>query len=405
MAKQSLTFLCVACYLKGGDFLKGCKEAGNRVYLLTTKELANAQWPHEAIDEKFYLENAENSAQNFEAMVKGLAFLMRTQNIDRIVALDDFDVEKAAYLREVFRVPGMGQTTARYFRDKLAMRMKAAEANILVPPFSALFKDDDVNYFVDHIPGPWVIKPRGEASAAGIKKVHNREEAWRVINDLGEERYNFLIEQFLPGDVYHADAMTVESNPVFCRVSKYLNPPIDVAHGGGVFMTQTVPYGGEEDYAIQKLNQRVLKAFGLQYSASHTEFIQAKEDGRYYFLETSSRVGGAHIAEMVHFSSGLNIWKEWAILEDCVARGLHYQLPVVNDHAAGLIVSLSRYENPDTSSFVEPEIVWRLTKPYHVGFIIKSGNPDQVRLMLNHFADRIQRSYHASMPPKDKISE
>ena len=405
MAKKSLTFLCIACYLKGADFLEGCKEAGNKVYLLTTKELAHAPWPNGAIDEKFYLENAENSTENFEAMVKGLAFLMRTQNIDRIVALDDFDVEKAAYLREVFRIPGMGQTTARYFRDKLAMRMKAAEANILVPPFSALFRDEDINYFVNHIPGPWVIKPRGEASAAGIKKVHDRNGAWEVINDLGEDRYNFLIEQFLPGDVYHADAISVDGNAVFCRVSKYLNPPIDVAHGGGVFMTQTVPFGGEEDYAIQRLNSRVLKAFGLQFSASHTEFIRAKEDGRYYFLETSSRVGGAHIAEMVHFSSDLNIWKEWANLEDCVARGLPYQIPPFNEHPTGLIVSLSRYEHPDTSSFVEPEIVWRLNKPYHVGFIIKNETPDQVRMTLNHFADRIRRSYHASMPPKDKISE
>ena len=43
---------------------------------------------------------------------------MRSKKIDRIVALDDFDVEKGAYLREHFQISGMGQTTARHFRDK-----------------------------------------------------------------------------------------------------------------------------------------------------------------------------------------------------------------------------------------------------------------------------------------------
>ena len=70
-----------------------------------------------------------------EHVAGGVAWLMRTHKIDRIVALDDFDVEKGAYLREHFRIPGMGQTTARYFRDKLAMRVRAAEAGIPVPAF------------------------------------------------------------------------------------------------------------------------------------------------------------------------------------------------------------------------------------------------------------------------------
>ena len=59
-------------------------------------------------------------------------FLARTRLIDRIVPLDDYDVETAAALREHLRVPGMGDTTARYFRDKLAMRVQARDRGLQV---------------------------------------------------------------------------------------------------------------------------------------------------------------------------------------------------------------------------------------------------------------------------------
>lgn len=405
MSARPTTFLCIATYFKGIDFIKACKALGNHVFLLTTKKQADADWPWEAIDDIFYIENAENSHKNYDAMVQGLAYLMRRHKIDRVVALDDFDVEKGAFLREAFRIPGMGLTTGKLFRDKLAMRIQARDAGIAVPPFSALFNDEEVNHYLGTVPGPWVIKPRSEASAVGIKKVSSAAEAWAVINELGEDRYRYLIEQFLPGDVYHADAITVDGDVKFCLISKYLNPPFDVAHGGGVFMTQTLARDSAEDQALQSLNQTVLQAFRMQFSASHTEFIQAKSDGKFYFLETSSRVGGAHISDLVYQASGLNIWAEWAKVESAMAKGEEYMLPDLQTKAAGLIVSLSRFEHPDTSSFVSPEIVWRLKKPYHIGFIVKGDDGERIHHLLNYLAGRIRQEFHASLPPKDSLTD
>lgn len=401
---RPLNFLCVSFYFKGEDFLRSCKEAGNTVYLLTKKSLEDKPWPRESIDEIFYLENDTNSPENFDHMTKGLAYLMRSKKIDRIVALDDFDVEKAAFLREQFRIPGMGQTTARYFRDKLAMRMKAQEAGILVPPFSALFHDETINQYIENVPAPWVVKPRAEASAIGIKKVHSKEALWQVLNDLGENRHQYLIEQFRPGAVYHADALTVDGKVKFCRVSKYMNTPFEVAHGGGIFRTHIVPFGSDDDKALQKLNTDVMRAFGMQFSASHTEFIKSEQDGKFYFLETSSRVGGAHIAELVTFSSGINLWAEWAKIETAMARKEKYKLPKVRNDYAGLLVSLSRFQHPDTSSFNDPEIVWRINKDYHIGMIVQSPEYDRVVQLMDDYAERVFRDFHASAQLGDKPS-
>jgi hypothetical protein len=157
-------------------------------------------------------------------------------------------------------------------------------------------------------------------------------------------------------------------------------------------------FGSKDEKDLVKLNAEVMKAFGLKYSASHTEFIKSQEDGKFYFLETASRVGGAHLAEMVEFSSGINLWGEWARLETAVARGVHYQLPPVKKNYTGIINSLARQTHPDTSSFNDPEIVWRLKKDHHVGFIVRSASRERVLELLEDYTRRIRHDFHAQMP-------
>ena len=397
-------FLCIATYFKGTDFLKALHQAGNMVYLLTLKKLEHQPWGQENIDEIFFLENGDNSPQALDAMVRGLAFVMRSRTIDRVVALDDFDVEKGALLREVFRIPGMGQSTANYFRDKLAMRVKAAEAGIPVPPFSSLFNDLSITHYLQTVPGPWVIKPRSEASAVGIRKAHTLDDAWQKIHELGDNRHHFLIEQFKPGDVYHVDALTQNGKIIFRQCSRYLNTPMEVSHEGGVFRSITVDFGSEDEKGLEALNERILQAFGLETSASHTEIIKSRETGEYIFLETSSRVGGANLAEMVEASSGINLWKEWANLESATVSGKKYKLPKVRQEYSGIVISLCQQHTPDTSSFNDKEIVWRMEREYHIGFILRSKKKEKIMERLENYARRIFEGYHASAPVPDKPS-
>lgn len=384
--------------------MKALKEQGNTVYLLTLQKLEHENWVRDSIDEFFYMDSEANTPENMGNLAKGMAWLMRQRKIERIVALDDFDVEKAAYLRELFRIPGMGQTTARYFRDKLAMRIKAKEARIHVPAFTALFHDSDINHFADHIPAPWILKPRAEASAMGMKKIHSKEELWQALNNAGDERHRYLLEHFTPGDVYHVDALTVDGEVKFVRTSKYLNTPLEVAHGGGIFRTATLEQGGIEDRALKELNEQVLKAFGMQFSASHTEFIRSRENGEFYFLETSSRVGGAHIAEMIEMASGVSLWVEWAKIETAMANKKAYELPEAQNNYAGILVSLARQQHPDMSSFNDPEIVWRIQKDYHVGMIVRSHDRNRVKELLDNYVPRVYRDFHASAPVQDKLT-
>lgn len=397
MAQASpVTFLCISSYFKGVDFLKACKASGNRVFLVTSKNLEHEAWPRESIDEIFHMQEFGGSKWNLDDLISGTAYLMRSNKIDRIVALDDFDVEKATLLREYFRIPGMGQTTGRYFRDKLAMRIKAEEAKISVPAFTPLFHDEAVNQYARQVPAPWLVKPRSEASATGIIKVHSLDELWETLESLGEKRHEYLIEQFAPGNVYHVDALSVDGKTVFTQVSQYLSTPMEVAHGGGIFRSYTLNMDSPEASRLKTMNNKVMKAFGMRFSASHSEYIKSEDTGKFYFLETSSRVGGAHLAEMVEAASGINLWREWAIIENDMAKGIPYQLPEVQRDHAGIVVSLCRFQNPDTSYFQDKEVCWRLQKDYHVGLIVKSSRQERVLELLDDYANRIYRDFHAS---------
>lgn len=397
---QSLTILCVATFEKGEEFLRECKRHGCTVLLLTTTALENApSWPRDAIDEIFAIPADIQRGD----LLKGVSHVARTRRIDRVVPLDDFDVETAALLREHLRVPGMGETTARYFRDKLAMRVRAHERGVLVPPFVGLFNDAAIDTFLDEVPGPWLVKPRSQAAAIGIRKATTREEAWQHIHELGDMRAFSLLEQFVPGDIFHVDSIVWDREVVFSAAHRYGSPPWTVAHQGGVFTTSTVDRESEDAQVLDALNRRLLETLGLVRGVTHTEFIRAAADGRFYFLETAARVGGAFIVDVIAAATGLNLWREWAKVEVAGEHG-RYEVPAHRNDYAGLVLSLARQEHPDTSAYDDPEVVQRIDMPHHAGLIVRAADRGRVQDLLDAYATRFLDDFYASAPAPDKAT-
>jgi biotin carboxylase len=397
LESRPLTFLCITTYDKGQEFMRECKRLGCRVLLLTAEKLREADWPRESLDDTFYLP-AEIPLPD---IVQAVTHLVRTQKVDRIVALDEYDMETAATLREHLRVPGMGLTTMRYFRDKLAMRMKALGGGVRVPDFVPVLNHGDIRYYLEHVPGPWVLKPRQEASAIGIKKIYAAEELWPVLDQLGDKQSSFLLERFVPGDVYHVDSVVSESEVVFASVSKYGKPPMNVAQGGGIFTTCVIPRGSDADLRLRQVNRDLIAALGLVRGVAHTEFIQAHGDGNFYFLECAARVGGAYINEMVEAATGISLWREWARIEVAGGNG-SYQLPPGRKEYAGVILSLARQEDPDTSAYNDPEVFLRIKKHHHAGLILQSSDAGRVQSLLESYSRRFAEEFLAVEPPREK---
>jgi biotin carboxylase len=395
----ALTFLCIATYRKGDEFLRELRRQGCRVLLLTEEKLRGADWPRDAIDEFFYIRRD----MPLDDIRKGAAHLARHERLDRIVALDDFDVELAAMLREYLFVPGMGETTARAFRDKLAMRRRARSAGIPCPAFVHTVNHETIREWTAAIAPPWVLKPRAQAAALGIRKLASADELWQALDVLGDSQADYLLEQFVPGDVYHVDSIVFERRVRFAIASRYSTPPFVVAHEGGIFVTQTLPGGDSRSQSLAAMNARVLDAFGLLRGVSHTEFI-CTEDGAIHFLETSARVGGAYIVDVVEAATGINLWREWARLE-IAGEGGSYDPPAPLDRSGGIVLSLARQESPDMGAYSDPEIAVRIHKAHHAGLIVASPDADRVRHLLATYTERFYADFHTSAPAPDRPTE
>ena len=387
--------------------MQGVKKQGCRVYLLTSQSLRDtARFPHESLDDVFLFYMPDDQYEcNTRYMLHGVAHLCRNLKLDRVIALDDLNLEKAALLREHFRIPGLGETDTRFFCDKLAMRLRTAENGIPVPEFTGTINYHDITHFVDSVRPPWVLKPRLMAGAIGIKKYYDREEVWQRIHSLGDKQSFFILERFVPGDIFHVDSLWFEGEMVTAVASVYGTPPLEVTTGNGIFTTCLLPRSSEGEGELLRLNEKVLRAFGLRNGVSYTEFIRSGEDGSLYFLETSARVGGANIADLIEAGIGINIWAEWAKIEIAAAKGQPYAAPPLRGEYAGLLVSLARQEWPDTSGFQEPELVWRLDKRHHVGFVVRSPDHGRVNQLLSLYVQRVRENYHASAMPRDKLRD
>ena len=388
------TILCITSYEKGQEFIRECKRQEAHVILLTVTALEHANWPRESLDEVYFMPDLSKT----DEVIRGVSFLARTRMIDRIVALDDYDVWTGANLREHLRTAGMGDTTVRHFRDKLAMRMLAQEHNIPVPDFVHVLNYDKIREFMERVPPPWVLKPRAEASTIGITRINTPDEFWSRIETLGDQQSFFLLEHYIPGEVYHVDSLTDDHNVVFAEAHQYGKPPFNVYHEGGIFTTRTIPRGSEDESTLKELNRQIINAFGLVRGVTHTEFIKGHEDGHFYFLETAARVGGANIAELVESATGISLWREWAKIE-LTPQNSTYQLPEPQQNYAGVIVSLARQEHPNTSAYQEPEIVMRLDKRHHAGFVIAAKAPDRVNFLLDEYTQRFANDFLATLPP------
>ena len=145
--------------------MRECKAQGCNVILVTKEKMLNEDWPRDVLDEVFALPNDAP----VELFLDLVAHIAKTRPADRIVALEEFDVVVAALAREHLCLRGMSSSTAKTFRDKYSMAVKARDAGLTVPEFVPAINHDEIADYLNRVPPPWVLKPRSDVSAIGIR--------------------------------------------------------------------------------------------------------------------------------------------------------------------------------------------------------------------------------------------
>lgn len=391
MSDRAPCILALASELKAIPFLEECAAQRVAVVLVTNHALREEPWPRHALAEVHTLPDVRRVPEVL-ALVDRVA---RGRRIDQVVALDDYDVECAAHVREHLRLPGMGTSTARLFRDKLAMRTRARQVGVPEPAFTGVFHDESVRAFVAAVPAPWVLKPRTLAGSEGIRVVHSEAELWQRLDALGDQRSQHLLEAFLPGAVFHVDALCWDGQVIFALASKYGAPPMAALQGRGVFSTRSLDPSSADATALLELNRRVvIDGMGRAWGPTHTEFICDRE-GRFHFLETAARVAGGNIEKLIEAATGVAVWQEAARMELCALRGQDYALPTARQAYGGLIAAPSKVPFPDTSAYTEPEIVARPRYREFASLVVGAPTSERVESLLEQYARRFRADFMA----------
>ena len=219
--------------------------------------------------------------------------------------------------------------------------------------------------------------------------------------NLRERASYYLLARFIPGEVFHVDSVVNDGKIVFAGTNQYGRPPMQVAHQGGAYISRTLARGSADEKALLNTNRKLVQGLGLRRGATHAEFIKSDADGKFYFLEIAARVGGAYIADVLEAASGINLWREWARLEIGDGKGAMKITPPRKEYA-GIILSLAKQEQPDTSAYLDEEIVYRVKKKHHAGLIVRSPRLERVNQLLDDYGRRFAEDFVAIAPPPER---
>ena len=164
-----------------------------------------------------------------------------------------------------------------------------------------------------------------------------------------------------------------------------------------------LPRDAKNTHSLQEINRDLLEGLDLLHKVTHAEFLKSQTDNKFYFIEVAAHIGSTYIADVIEAAAGINLWREWARLE--VGAGKQpYQVPAARRDYAGVILSLARQEHPDTSAYADPEIVYRVAKFHHAGFILRSPSQERVQQLLDSYARRFTDDFLATQPVPDRPS-
>ncbi|MEV0225208.1 biotin carboxylase [Streptomyces sp. NPDC050704] len=212
---------------------------------------------------------------------------------DRVLALNEGDLDTAAVIRERLACAGQRPLRLARFRDKLMMNQIVSGAGVPVPRFADAPGEQAVRAFADRHGLPVVVKPRRGTASRGVVRLESPADLPRLGSLPPEPR---LVQEYCPDDIVHIDGLWTGDRLGPWRASRYLNTCVDFTQGqalGSVEIDDAELLG-----PLGEFTARVAGALSSDPWVFHLEaFVGTSADGRprIRFLEAGYRVGGAEI--------------------------------------------------------------------------------------------------------------
>ena len=244
-----------------------------------------------------------NPAVEFRAYEIG-----RTIAIDAVVATSEYDLIRAARLREFFGCPGQKELSALAFRDKVLMKDIASHVVETPRPYKRLGSPRDLYSFLEHVEFPVIIKPVLGAGSIDTAILHDSAEVAAFLS--GRVIENFEVEKFVPGNMYIVDGLFDRGKIVVGWVSRYVNDCLSFRQGQQASIVQ-IPERDPLTLRLRRFASELLSQMPTPETTTfHVEAFHTP-DQRLVLCEVASRTGGGAINQLGMFRYGVDITRLW----------------------------------------------------------------------------------------------
>ncbi len=242
------------------------------------------------------------------------AIAARIGEPDRLFGAYEQLQEPLAELREQLGVPGVPLETARNFRDKARMKDVLRAAGVPCARHALAETFTEAKAFADHVGYPVVVKPpAGAGSVATFRAASDAELADALAAAAPAPGDPVLLEEFIVGDEYSLETMSIDGSPVWHSLTHYLPTPLDVVRHPWIQWCVVLPREVDDPRYddIKRVGTEALAALGMTTGLTHMEWFR-RRDGSVAVSEVAARPPGAQITTLVSRSTDTDFVHAWA---------------------------------------------------------------------------------------------
>jgi hypothetical protein len=218
-----------------------------------------------------------------------------------------------AQAREELDLPGMSPGTLLNFRDKGVMKTRLAEAGVPCAQHRTVESPWEARDFAAQVGYPLIIKPVAGVGAREIHQCNNQEDFEEVLHSDPPSPYNPLqLEEFVQGDEYTLDTISVNGKAIWHSITRYLPTPLEVLRNPWMQWRVLTPREIDvpEYDDIRRVGEQALRALGMESNMSHLEWFR-RPDGRVAVGEVGARPPGSRIFTALNWANDYDMYDAW----------------------------------------------------------------------------------------------
>jgi biotin carboxylase len=238
-----------------------------------------------------------------------------------VVALAETDVMRAARLRARFGLGGLAPEDARLFRDKFAMKRRAAERGIPVTDFALADDALDLIDFIDRHGLPVVVKPVDGRGSAGVRVLRDAADLEAYLaSGAFARRESPLVERFVRGDMYQVNGLFLDGACRLVSVVRCVNSNLDFLDGSWLGLVMLDADDPLRERLVRFGHRLLGEAMPMPRDGLfHIEVFHADDD-RLLLCEVACRLAGCSCNDQIRHAYGVDVRLEY-LRSQCLPEG------------------------------------------------------------------------------------